>query len=134
MRIVLDTNILISAFFWDGNERRVVLKCRNKKHQSVSSLTIIEELNKVLFEKFEVPDEEISKYVQEILFFSEIVFTKGNLDVIEEDPDDNHILETAVEGNAALIVTGDNHLLQLETYEDIKIISSSDLLDDETTI
>jgi len=37
MRLVLDTNILISAFFWDGNEKEILLKCKNKEHQSVLS-------------------------------------------------------------------------------------------------
>ena len=130
MRVVLDTNILISAFFWDGNEKEILLKCKNKEHQSVLSPAIIEELNDVLSEKFEVPDNKITKYIQDILFFSEIVFTEGKIDVIEEDSDDNYILETAVEGEADLIITGDNHLLQLGNYKDIKIKKSSDFLYD----
>ncbi|MEF8836195.1 MAG: putative toxin-antitoxin system toxin component, PIN family [Candidatus Thermoplasmatota archaeon] len=129
MRVVLDTNVLISAFFWDGNERQVVFECRTKTYQSVSSPAIIEELNDVLSEKFEVPDNKITNYIQDILFFSEIVFTEGDLDVIKEDPDDNYILETAVEGGADLIITGDNHLLQLGNYNNIKIKNSSDFLD-----
>ncbi|MFW6083475.1 MAG: putative toxin-antitoxin system toxin component, PIN family [Thermoplasmatota archaeon] len=44
--------------------------------------------------------------------------------MIKEDPDDNYILETAVEGEADLIITGDNHLLKLEMYENIKINQS----------
>ena len=91
MRVVLDTNILISAFFWDGNEKEILLKFKNKEHQSVLSSAIIEELNDVLSEKFEVPDNKITKYIQDILFFSEIVFTEGKIDVIKEDPDDNQI-------------------------------------------
>ncbi len=130
MRVVLDTNILISAFFWDGNEKEILLKCKNKEHQSVLSPAIIEELNDVLSEKFEVPDNKITKYIQDILSFSEIVFTEGKIDVIEEDLADNHILETAVRGKADLIITGDNHILQLERYEDIGIKRSSDFLDD----
>ncbi|MFW6196639.1 MAG: putative toxin-antitoxin system toxin component, PIN family [Thermoplasmatota archaeon] len=129
MRLVLDTNILISAFFWDGNEKEILLKCKNKEHQSVLSPAIIEELNDVLSKKFEVPDNKITKYIQDILFFSEIVFTEGNVDVIEDDPDDNYILETAVKGKASLIITGDNHLLKLKMYENIKIKSSSNFLE-----
>lgn len=130
MRIVLDTNILISAFFWDGNEKEILMKCKNKEHRSILSPAIIEELNDVLSEKFEVPDNKITKYIQDILFFSEIVFTEGNIDVIDEDPDDNYILETAVKGKASLIITGDNHLLKLKRYENIKIKSSSKFLED----
>lgn len=128
MRLVLDTNILISAFFWNGNERKVLLKCREKIWESITSPSIIEELNEVLIRKFNVPENKITEYIQDILFFSEIVFTTGEIDVIDRDPDDNIIIETAVKGKSDFIITGDDHLLELGKYNRIKITKASDLL------
>ena len=62
MRVVLDTNILISAFFWDGNEKEILMKCKNKEHRSILSPAIIEELNDVLSEKFEDIIDQSGKY------------------------------------------------------------------------
>lgn len=128
MRVVLDTNILISAFFWDGNEREVLVKCREKIWTSITSPSIIRELNSVMIRKFDVPENKITEYIQDILFFSEIVFTADEIDVIEKDPDDNFIIETAVMGNAEYLITGDDHLLSLGEYENVKIKKANELI------
>lgn len=125
MRVVLDTNVLISAFFWDGKERGVLLTCRNKMHQSITSPSILEELERVLSGKFDVPKEELAEYTRSILVMSEVVLTTGVIDVVKEDPDDNVILETAVLGLADAIITGDRHLLKLNPYKEIKIVHAS---------
>lgn len=67
MRIVLDTNVLISALFWDGNERKLLWDCKKKKHQLIISPDILEELDKILDKKFKVPAEKINEYLQDIL-------------------------------------------------------------------
>lgn len=61
-------------------------------------------MSDVLKKIFEVPRNKITEYIQDILFFSEIVFTKGDLNIVDEDPDDNYILETAIEGKADSII------------------------------
>ena len=54
LRIVLDTNVFISAYFWEGNERNVLRKCRDGDFQLVVSPEILDELAKVLDLKFDV--------------------------------------------------------------------------------
>ena len=127
-RVVLDTNILISALFWNGNEREILLKCKKKKFQSIISLEIIKEAENVLRKKFNLPQEKIDEYIQMVLLFSEIVAIKGNIDVIKDDPADNAILETAIRGHADLIITGDNHLLTIKSYKDIVILPASKVI------
>ncbi len=128
MRVVLDTNVLISAFFWNGNERKVLLKCKEKRWVSVTSQAIIKELNDVLIKKFEVPERKVTEYIQDILFFSEFVFTSGELEIIKSDLSDNRIIETAVKGNSHIIITGDHHLLDLKEYKNISIKKASELI------
>jgi putative PIN family toxin of toxin-antitoxin system len=128
LRVVLDTNILVSAFFWEGNERKILLKCKKRKFNSITSLEILNELEKVLKIKFKVPVNKIRDYSKEILYFSEIVFPLGELEIIKEDPTDNIILETALIGKANILVTGNKHLLKLKKYKSIKILQSKDVI------
>lgn len=51
-----------------------------------------------------------------------MVETHNDLDIIKEDPSDNTLLEAAIEHNAGHIISGDNHLLKLKEYKDIKIL------------
>ncbi len=82
-----------------------------------------------MIRKFDVPENKITEYTQDILFFSEIVFTADEIDVIEKDPDDNVIIETAVMGNADYLITGDDYLLSLGEYENVKIKKASELIE-----
>ncbi len=128
MRIVLDTNVLISALFWNGNERILLDKCRTKEHEMVLSPYILEELGRVLDLKFSLPKDKIADYSQDLILISRFVIPSKDIHIIEEDPTDNMILECAVGGNADLIISGDKHLLNLEEYEGIKILNTRDFL------
>lgn len=127
MRIVLDTNILISAFFWDGNERKLLRLCRKKKHQVITSPQILDELTRILLDKFNLPEEKINEYREEILLMSELVLPVGEIDIIKEDPADNTVIETALLGKAVKIITGDKHLLKLKKYKGIEITKSIEI-------
>ena len=126
-KVVLDSNILISAFFWDGNERDILRKCRKGEYQLIISDFILEEVERVLQKKFMVEEHLARSYLQEIFRFSDIVITHGRLDIIKEDPSDNRVLETAVLGRVNYLITGDKHLLKLEKYNEIIILKSGDL-------
>jgi len=123
--IVLDTNILISGLFWEGNERKLILLCRNNTFESITSPHILKETNDVLREKFEVPEDKVESYMRDILIFSDLRFPKGTIKVIEEDPPDNYILETAILGKAKYVITGDGHLLNLHSFNDGSIVNTS---------
>ena len=127
MRIVFDTNILVSAFFWEGNESEILMKCREHHYKLILSPEILDELEKVLKLKFKVPKARISDYIKEILMFSEIVFPPGELDIIKDDPTDNIILETALMGNANILITGDKHLLKQKQYKKLRIKKACDI-------
>jgi putative PIN family toxin of toxin-antitoxin system len=128
MRVVLDTNILVSALFWDGNERAVLTECRKKRFELVLSPEILLEVERVLDKKFECPEERLTDYIRTLLAMSELVFPGIKLDVIRRDPSDNRILECASCGNAEVIVTGNNDLLELGEYGAIQILTAKELL------
>ena len=58
---------------------------------------------------------------------SDIVHPEGTIDVIDDDPSDNWVLETALLGEADIIVSGDKHLLTLGSYEGVRILRARDL-------
>ncbi|MCD6336009.1 MAG: putative toxin-antitoxin system toxin component, PIN family [Candidatus Latescibacteria bacterium] len=121
LRVVLDTNILVSAFFWEGNESEIVRRCKEGLLKSITSPEILDELGRVLIRKFDVPKDNVTEYTRGILLASEVVFPVGEVKVIKEDPTDNVILETAYLGKADLIISGDKHLLKLKQFENIEI-------------
>jgi putative PIN family toxin of toxin-antitoxin system len=128
VRIVLDSNILISAFLWRGNERKLLTRCKSGKCTSVTSEQILSETEMVLRKKFHVPDDKNHAFIQSLILLSDLVFITNSLNVIEDDPKDNMVLETAILGKAEFVISGDKHLLKVKQYGSVRIIQSSEFL------
>ena len=130
MKVVPDTNVLISALFWRGNPYRILRLAIEGKIKLVISEEIIGEVREVLMreEKFELTEEEIETYCTLLRYHAELVNPSKTLRIITKDPDDNKFLECAVEGKADCIVSGDSHLLVLEEYKGIRILTPAELL------
>jgi uncharacterized protein len=130
IRIVLDTNILISALLFGGNPEMVLERGLVGHVGLVLSRAILNELEGVLCgKKFRYPTEIARSIVRELEAICEIVTPTRNIAVVKVDPYDNMILECAVEAKADYVVSGDNHLLKLERFEDIPILSPAQFLD-----
>jgi putative PIN family toxin of toxin-antitoxin system len=134
MRVVLDTNVIISGLLFSGGPPGKVLDLWiDDRILVVLSQELIEECLEVIsrpkFKRAGTPFER-----QELLInlfeIGGTVFVnpKHSLDVIKDDPDDNRFLECAVEGRAEYIVSGDDHLLALREYQGIPIVSPADFL------
>ena len=134
MRVVLDTNILVSATFWKGDSFRIVELIDKKKIKHSMSKETIAEYSKIIsseeiIEKIEKKDLRISKTLQKVIYLSDIVEPQRKIRVVRDDPDDDKFLEVAVESKADYIISKDNHLLRLKEFEGIKIVSPEDFLD-----
>jgi putative PIN family toxin of toxin-antitoxin system len=128
MRVVFDTNIFISALTLPGgNADAAIMRIVNGDDTLVISREIIDEILTVLARKFSKDAEALSRVAVNLAGLGEMVYPTGRLTVLE-DAADNRILECAVEGNAALIVTGDKTMLMLKRHRDIKILTLSDFL------
>ncbi len=115
MKIVSDTNVIVSAIFCEGNESEIIELIEEGKLKLITSVPILNELRKVLsYEKFGLDEEEINNLVEYILFLAETISPKQDLDIIKEDASDNKFLECAKEAEADYIVSGDQHLLTKE--------------------
>ena len=85
---------------------------------------MLKELSHVLGRpKFKTNPDEIHRITLALLNSAEVVNVKTKLRVVKEDSKDDIVIETAYDGHADFIVTGDGHLLELESFKGIKIIT-----------
>jgi uncharacterized protein len=128
LRIVLDTNVLISALLRQGGPRRLLLLL-SREHEIVSSVQMLAELEDVLHrDKFQLNDDQITDYLSLIISGSTVMNVADYPEVIRVDPDDDVVLASALEGEADYIVTGDKHLLLIREYCKMKIITVKQIL------
>lgn len=128
-KIVIDTNNLISALGWEGKSKELFRKVIDKEYDLFMSIKQIVELKEVMkYPKFSFSEEQKRKFLEILFEIATIVDTKTNLDVVKEDPDDNILLECAIEANADYIISGDEHLKKLKEFGKIKIVSVSEFL------
>lgn len=128
-KIVLDTNVTISALFWGGPPRDIYELIRSGKLTMLVSEEMEHELIRVLgYDKFGLSAAEIMPLISNILTHAYPITPLQTLHVIAADPTDNIFLECAVEGGADYIVSGDKHLLDLVEYKGIPIVRARDLM------
>jgi putative PIN family toxin of toxin-antitoxin system len=131
-RIVLDTNVLISALIKPGKPRALLLEIAKGKFQLVLSRQILDEFARTVADpkiSRYVDEEDIMRYMKVIGSAATIVSVKSRFRVVKQDPSDDIILRTAYDGKARYIVTGDEHLLSLKQYKRVKILTISEALE-----
>ena len=129
LRVVLDTNVLVSAIISDGKPRELLRRGISKQFSIVTSELILKELGLVLHRpKFKTSEDEVNRIILALMQTAEVVNVTSKLKVVEADPKDNIVIETAYDGGANMIVTGDSHLLALRDFKGIKIITVEQML------
>ncbi len=133
LKIVLDSNIIISAITFSGYPEVVLNLVRTNLLVGIISEEIINEILEVLSKKFFLSKSSVKKTKEDLSrgFTSIIPLKKVN---IARDPDDNKIIEAAIEGGCDFIVTGDKDLLELKTYKNIKILTPKDFLEEFSSL
>ena len=127
IRILPDTNIIISSVFWQGNPYEVVRRGILGEYQLVTSAEILDEVVNKLRNKFQYPEESIQELIDILLNYCYVVEVKSKFDVVR-DKKDNKIVECAFDGKVDYIVTGDPDLLELKEFKGIKIIKPKNFL------
>ncbi len=123
MKVVFDTNILVSALVFPGGRGDAALeRIVAGRDDLVISQPIIEELLGILSRKFSRDAEELAHVAVLLSATGTLVTPRQRLRVVADEPD-NRILECAVAGHAGVIVTGDKALLELGEHDGVKIIS-----------
>jgi len=128
-KVVLDTNILVSALNFPGNERKVFELFLEGEIEVFISPFILEELKETLERKFKWNEIDVLEILKRIRDKANLIEPKIRISVIKEYAD-NRILECAVEAKADFIISGDKrHLLPLKEFRGIKIVNSKDFLE-----
>ncbi len=129
LRIVLDTNVMISAIIHNGKPRKLFQNGINGQYQILMSKEILNEISEVLQRpKLRMTAEDTIRIVSAIVQSSENVPVKSQFQVIVNDPDDNIIINTAHDGNADYIVSGDKDIIDLGKFRNIKIVPVDEML------
>ena len=129
MKIVLDSNIFVSSFYWAGNPRKVFDRVANGLDELYITKEIIDEIASVMArKKFGTEIGKVNDYIRIIESYSIGVVSKNTPKGISRDNEDNKILQCGLDGNVDFIVTGDNDLLVLKAYNNIEIISPAEYL------
>ena len=128
MKVVFDTNILVSSLVFPGGRADAALRrIVEESDQLVISKPILEELLRVLGSKFSRDHEELAHVAVFVSELAHTVHPRRRLQVVKDEPD-NRILECALAARAEAIVTGDRALLALREYGGVRIISLRDYL------
>jgi putative PIN family toxin of toxin-antitoxin system len=123
LKVVFDTNILVSALVFPGGRGEAALgRIVAGQDDLIISQPIIEELLGILSRKFSRDAEELAHVAVFLSELGVLVKPRQRLRVVADEPD-NRILECAVTGQADAIVTGDKALLEPGEYDGVRIIS-----------
>jgi uncharacterized protein len=126
--VVLDSNVYVSALLFGGNPRVVVECAEYGLIELAISDHIKGEVERILAGKFSWPQLRVREATSYLWSLTQ-AFAPGQTVADCSDPDDNRILECALEARAAVIVTGDGHLLKLHPYKGILVLTPKQFLE-----
>ena len=126
--VTADTNIYISALIFAGLPRQFLLVAEDARIRLSISEAIRQELRRILQAKFKWSEGEVDETLRHLAGCTELVRPTETLDVIKEDSDDNRVLKCAVAAGSRFIVSGDNDLLRLGRFRNIRIVKVADFL------
>ncbi len=125
MRVVVDTNVIVSGLNFPGNERMVLDLALRGRFELYVSTFILEEAAGVLRRKFAWDAERSSQALRALGNAATVIYPRGLPEVFEGGHPDNRILVCAVEAAADYLVTGDRqHLLPLEEHQGTRILNA----------
>ncbi len=133
LKVVLDTNVWISALLWGGKSAEIVKAAEQGKIHLIISEEIINEISEVLnYPKlktiYQVESSSHEELIEAVLKIVHFVTVTKHVKIVLEHPADNKFIECALEANANYIVSGDKHLLKVDSYKKIPIISVNNFL------
>lgn len=129
-KIVIDTNVFISAFGWDGKPEAVLSLMEQRKVVNCITNDIYAELQRVVaYPKLKFSSTLQVNILEFVFSWSRFVQPKEPVAVIVDDPDDDKFLACAIAANASAIISGDPHLLGLGSYRNIPIMTPAQFLE-----
>ena len=130
MRVVIDTNVLISGVFFGGPPAQILKAWHDGELQLVVSPEILEEYYEVC-ERISVryPDIDIAPILVLVARNSQVVESPPLAEQISRDVDDDKFIACAIASNTRTIISGDNDLLTVSGFESVKVVTPRDFVD-----
>jgi putative PIN family toxin of toxin-antitoxin system len=129
MKVILDTNVVISAILFGGTPKLILNSALEGTIEAYITDAMLEELETVLRRpKFGLPRHIVQSILNEIANIATWIEPQEKSEIVKSDPDDNIIIDCAIAAEAEFLITGDKHLLELQEYKGIKIITTKDFL------
>lgn len=125
MKIVCDTNVIISALIFPGGTPDKIMRgVLSGNFQNYTSPDLLTELRRILIKKFSLSKSETEDALQPLISCSKLVYPTERINIITRDEADNRVLECSAAASADYLITGDKkHLLPLKKFEGTKILS-----------
>ena len=131
MRVVLDTNVVISALLFNGTVSQIHNLWKSNAIVPVANKAMLEECAKVLsYKKFSLAEEEIATLFDEEIFpyFSVVLVSLKKIPHQPKDNSDLPFLQAAIDGGVRYLISGDPHLLELNGKYPFPIVSPANFL------
>lgn len=126
-RVVIDTNILISAIVYGGIPKQILALVIDEYIVSITTRVLMAELIDVLSKKFHFTSRKLAD-AESLMQDSFLILQPEKTISLLDDDDDNRVLEAADAGACGYIVTGDSDLLRLKEYKGISIVTAAEFL------
>jgi putative PIN family toxin of toxin-antitoxin system len=129
MKIVLDTNVLVSGIFFSGPPAEILRAWSRGKFRLVSSPAILDEYKRAsaeLAEKFS--GINVQRILDLIVVHSEVCSPAPMPERVCEDPHDDMFIAAAIDSRTKIIVSGDKHLLKVSGYQGVSVITPRQFL------
>ena len=126
MKIVVDTNVVISGIFFGGNPRKIIEAIVSGAINAYATAEIVDEYMEIIDSMIARKQGKLSTSILSPIFSSlKVIEGKSHITVCR-DPDDDKFIECAVDAKAIYIVSGDNDLLDIEEYDGIQIVTAKE--------
>ncbi|MBI9086449.1 MAG: putative toxin-antitoxin system toxin component, PIN family [Desulfobacterales bacterium] len=131
VRVAIDTNMVVSALLFGGTPGQLLGLWQEGQIQPFASPAVVDEYLRVLaYPRFQLGEKEIEYLIyRQILPYFQIVTPEPGPVIVNADPSDDAFLHCAVKARVHAIISGDRHLLALETFEDIPIVTTAVFLE-----
>ena len=130
MKVVVDTNVVISGVFFGGMPSRVLEAWRDGEFDLVVSPEVLEEYRRVgeeLTARF--PGVSLAPFLALLVMNAEIVEAPGLSDQVSRDRDDDKFIACALAANCQTIISGDKDLLEITGYQGLKVVAPREFLE-----
>ena len=124
MKVVLDTNVVVSGIFYFGPPAAILRAWKGGKISLVTSQAILDEYKRVLEElSVQFPNVEIQSLLELIVMYSEVCSPPPLAEAVCADPSDDKFISAALVAGAKIIVSGDKHLLKVSGYHGLSVVT-----------